>query len=131
MFSRATVILRPLSIIVLKRFWITNIEKVITVPKKPLFLVLPYLGPLTLETRTKVKKIHEGILNCCRLQILLKGQNKLANVFHLKDRIPKQLKSGVVYKFQCELCNESYYGECIRHLNLIIGEHFGIALLTK
>ena len=29
-----------------------------------------------------------------------------------KDRIPKYLTSGVVYKFQCSLFNESYYGEC-------------------
>ena len=29
-------------------------EKVVTVPKKPLFLVLPYLGPLSLQTRTKL-----------------------------------------------------------------------------
>ena len=28
-------------------------ENVITVPKKTLFLVLPYLGPLPLQTRTK------------------------------------------------------------------------------
>ena len=45
MFSRATVILRTLSIFVLRRFWKANIEKekVIAVPKKPLFLALPYL----------------------------------------------------------------------------------------
>ena len=30
-------------------------EKVITVPKKTLFLVLPYLGPFLLQTRTKLK----------------------------------------------------------------------------
>ena len=39
--------------------------------------------------------------------------------------------SGVIYKFQCGLCNESYYGECIRHLNVRIGEHIGISLLTR
>ena len=26
-----------------------------------------------------------------------------------------------MYKFQCEPCNESYYGECVRHLNVRIG----------
>ena len=37
----------------------------------------------------------------------------------------------VVYKFQCGFCNESYYGECVRHLNVRIGEHIGISPLTK
>ena len=45
-------------------------EKVITVPMKTLFLVLPYLGPLSLQTRTKLRKSLKGILNCCKLQIL-------------------------------------------------------------
>ena len=31
-------------------------EKVTTVPKKPLFLVLRYLGPLSLHTRNKLRK---------------------------------------------------------------------------
>ena len=105
-------------------------EKVITVPKKTLFLVLPYLGPLSLQTRTKLRSL-KGILNCCKLKIVFKSQNKLTKAFRFKDRIPKELTSGVVYKFQCGLCNESYYRECVRHLNVSIGEHIGISLLTR
>ena len=86
-------------------------ERVITVPKKTFFLVLQYLGVLSLQTRTKLRKSLKGILNCCKLQIVFKSQNKLAKAFRFKDRIPKELTAGVVYKFQCGLCNESYYGE--------------------
>ena len=52
-------------------------------------------------------------------------------LYRFQDRIPKELTSGVVYEFQCGLCNESYYGECIRHLNVRTGEHIGISSLTK
>ena len=106
MFSRITAILETLLIIVLKCFWIT------------LFLVLLYLGPLPLQIRTKLRKSLKGILNCCKLQIVFKSQNKLAKAFRLKDRIPKKLTSGVVYKFQYGFWNESYYGECVRHRNV-------------
>ena len=34
--------------------------------------------------------------------------------------------SGVVYKFKCGLCNESYYGESIRHLDIRSGEHIDV-----
>ena len=71
-------------------------EKVITVPKKTWFLVLPYLGQLLLQTRTKLRKSLIGILNCCKLQIEFRSQNKLAKAFRFKDRIPKELTSGVV-----------------------------------
>ena len=66
-------------------------EKVITVPKKTLFLVLPYLGLLSLQTRTKLRKSLKSILSCCKLQIVFKSQNKLAKAFRFKDRIPKEL----------------------------------------
>ena len=42
-------------------------EKVITMPRKTLFLVLPYLGPLSLQTRTKLRKSLKVIINCCKL----------------------------------------------------------------
>ena len=106
-------------------------ENVITVPKKTLFLVLPYVGPLSLETRTKLKKSLKGILNCCKLGIVFKRQNKLAKAFRFKNRITKELTSVVVYKFQSGLCNEPYYGECVRHLNVRTGEHIRISPLTK
>ena len=49
----------------------------------------------------------------------------------LKDRIPKELTSGAIYKFKCGLCIESYYDECVRHLNVRIGDHIRISPLTK
>ena len=62
---------------------------------------------------------------------MFKSQNKLAKAFRFKDRIPKELISSAVYKFQCGLCNKSYYGEYVRHLNVRIGEHIGMSLLAR
>ena len=105
----------------------------LTVEKKHLVLVLPYLGSISLQTRTKLKKSLKNILNCCKLQIVFKNKTRLGNNFRFKDQIHKYCTSGVVYKFQCGLCNEndSYYGECMRHLNVRIGEHVGISPLTR
>ena len=114
MFSRATVIL-------FKAFVDSKNgvqEKLITVPKKLLFLVLPCLGILSLQARAKLIKSIKGILSCWKLQIAFRSQNKLANVFHFEDHIPKEPTTGFAFKFQCELYNESYYGECVRHLNV-------------
>ena len=105
-------------------------EKVPTVERKRLLLVLPYLGVISLQTRTKLQQAIKGVLNCCKLEIAFKCQTKLSNSFRFKDPIPKDLRSGVVYKFQCGLCNESYYGECIRYLDIRSGEHIGLSPLT-
>ena len=62
---------------------------------------------------------------------MFKNKTRLGNNFRLKDQIPKDLTSDVVYKFQCGLCNESYHGKCVRHLNVTIGEHIGTLPLPK
>ena len=67
----------------------------------------------------------------CSEKIVFKNKTRLSNELQFKHRIPENLTSGVVYKFQCELYNESYYGGCVRHLNVRIDEHIGISPLTK
>ena len=52
-------------------------------------------------------------------------------LYIVQDGTPEDLTSGAVYKLQCGLCNEPYYGECVRHLNDRIGEQIDISPLTK
>ena len=96
------------------------------VPQKPLFLVLPCFGPVSLQTTIKLRKSLKGVLNFRKWQIVFKSQNKLANAFRFEDSIPKELTSGVVYKSQSGICNKSYYGKRVRHINVKIGEHIRI-----
>ena len=59
------------------------------------------------------------------MQIVFKNKTTLGNNVHFKDRIPKNLTFGVVYKFQCENSSESSNGEWVRKLNVRTGEHIG------
>ena len=61
---------------------------------------------------------------------MFKIKTRIGNNFLFKDRIPKDLTSGVVMS-QCGLPNEYYYGECVIHLNVRTGEHIGILPLIK
>ena len=60
------------------------------------------------------------------MQTVFENKTSLGNNSYFKDWIPSDLTFGGVYKFQCGFCNESCYGECVRHLNVRIGEHIGI-----
>ena len=83
-----------------------------------------------MQTRTKLQQALKGILNCFKLEIVFKCQTRLSNSFRYKDPIPKDLISGVVYKFLCGLCKESYYGESIRHLDIRSEKHIDVSPLT-
>ena len=48
----------------------------LTVDKKALVLVLPYLGSISLHTRTKLKKSLNNILNWFKMQIIFKNKRR-------------------------------------------------------
>ena len=50
-------------------------------------------------------------------------------VTHFNPKIA--VTSGFLYKFQHGFCNECYYGECVQHSNVKIGDHNGIWPITK
>ena len=52
-------------------------EKVPTVKKKPLRLVLPDLGNLSLQTRTKLQKSIKRVLKCCKLHVVFESPKNL------------------------------------------------------
>ena len=47
-----------------------------------------------------------------------------------KTKIPKALRSCVVYSFKCRCCSASYLGQTVRHLHTRVSEHLGFSALT-
>ena len=48
---------------------------------------------------------------------------KIRNMFSVKDPIPPELHSRVVYKFTCAGCNACHIEETSRHLSVRVREH--------
>ena len=70
--------------------------------------------------------ISANVVKCCKLQLVFKNKTRLCNNFHFKDRISKNLTSGVVYNFQCRFYSQSYYGECVSTnelVNILVYQH--------
>ena len=51
---------------------------------------------------------------------------KIGSLFSVKDLIPKELKSCVVYRFRCAGCSACYVGETSRHICTRINEHLNM-----
>ena len=49
--------------------------------------------------------------------------NKVSSFFSTKDKIPRALRSCVVYKFTCACCQARYVGETTRHYDVRVNEH--------
>ena len=48
---------------------------------------------------------------------------KISSFFSMKDSVPLDLRSCVVYKFVCASCKADYIGRTKRHLSTRIKEH--------
>ena len=102
-----------------------------TVPKKELFIVLPYLGMSSLGLRTRLQKSINSNISFCKIKIIFKSSTRLANFFRFRDKIRLCLRSNIVYQFTCGRCNATCYGETCRHLKVRVGEHSGILHLMS
>ena len=57
-----------------------------TVPKKELFIVLPYLGMPSLCLRTRLQKSINSNISFCKIKIIFKSSTRLANFLGSKIR---------------------------------------------
>ena len=48
-----------------------------------------------------------------------------------KERLPRDLKSGLVYSFECDACSATYIGQSMRSLRTRVYEHFGKSVRTE
>ena len=101
-----------------------------TVPKKSVLLVLPYAGYLSKHVKQNITTLCARFLPQIDVRIVFKPSNRLSMMFLFKDRYPKCLRSGIVYKYKCSKCNLAYIGQSMRHLPIRVAEHTGISALT-
>ena len=71
---------------------------------KKRFYKLPYIGNFSIQTK---KKLNNIVLKYCKPNTnieLVFSSYKISSLFSMKDRVPFDLRSYVVYKFVCGSC---------------------------
>ena len=101
-----------------------------TVHKKQVLLVLPILGPLSFEIRSRLQKCFKNYISYCSLKVVCQSRRRISNLFNFKDVVNTKLSSHTVYKFMCSCWNATYYGQTQRHFFVRASEHLGITPLT-
>ena len=102
-----------------------------TVEKKQLLIILPFLGYLSFQTRSRLNSCIRNQLPFCSLRIAFQSKTRLSSLFKYKEIIPKYLCSHLIYKFSFSCCSATYYGETERHLSVRASKHLGITPLTQ
>ena len=114
---------------VLDNFYLKK-EKIPTVPHAILHHSIQYYGPITDMYKIKIKSLVSSYFPQLKLRLGHSNNLTVGSFFKLKDNIPKEMRSRVVYKYSCEACKASYIGKTIRTLASRISEHLGVSLVT-
>ena len=105
-------------------------EPVHTVPKKELTMIMPFLGTTSWNVKKSLIRSFRKILPFCNLRITFKTSKRLSSCFLVKDKLPKSLTSGVIYRFTCSECNLRYIGSTKRFWEKRLEEHTHISART-
>ena len=93
-----------------------------TVSKKDLYVFLPYLGKFLLPGRSTFVKTIRDILPCVNLKVVFRIKNRLSSKFTFKEKIPKEMRSLLCYKFQCVSCKATYHGKTKLYFKVRVSE---------
>ena len=93
-------------------------------------MILPFLGTTSWKTKNDLMRTFRKIIPFCNLKIVYKTTRRLSSCFTFKDKFPKSLMSGIIYKYTCAECNLSYVGCTKRFWEKRLEEHTHVSALT-
>ena len=93
-----------------------------TLQGKQYYYKLPYLGRFSTVAQSKIRRLVNRYCNDLDIKLVF-TTFKLRNIFSVKDSVPRELRSRVIYKFTCACCNACYIGETGRHFSTHVCEH--------
>ena len=90
-------------------------------PKKEIFIVLPYLGIQSKIVTQQLKSCIYKFYGCFNPKIVFRNTRRIKSFFPYTDGLNRSLRSKVVYKVSCWDCDDCYIGKAKRRLNIISG----------
>ena len=92
---------------------------------------LEYLGKHLIEIKKRLERVINEQIPFCKINIVFSSKMKIKHFFSFKDKVPKHVKSLVLYKFKCSDCNITYIGKTYHHFRIRFSEHLGISKTTN
>ena len=99
-------------------------KDIITVPKKGIFIALPYLGIQRKIVTQQLKSCIYKFYGCFNPKIIFRNTRRIKSSFLYKDRLSRSLRSKVVYKASCWDCDGYYIEKTKRRLQDRKTEYF-------
>jgi len=101
-----------------------------TVPKRILYLELPYIGFHTNKLKHEVNLIMSKYFPHIQPRYYFRNSFKISSFFRKYDTPPMQLRASVVYKYTCDCCQHVYIGSTVLQMFRRYSAHQGVSFRT-
>ena len=103
-------------------------SKSFNVPKKEVYISLPYLGNFSLlckqELTTSLAKLYPYV----KFNFIFKNSFTIGSLFKFKDTLPELMRSNIIYLSTCPKCNFGTYVGCSsRLIKILIDSNKGVS----
>ena len=95
-----------------------------------MYVSFPYYGYVSERLRREIMCAVGRYYPQIDLKLIFTNKLSVGSLFKYKESLPASLRSGVIYSYQCALCNECYTGSTTRQLQCRIAEHMGRSVRT-
>ena len=110
---------------VLNNVFSKSSKAICTVDRKIIYFSIPYMGSHSFKLRKELSDLLGNFYPQIKLRVVFNSLNSINKFFKYKDKVPNDLRAGVVYKYECGCCSATYVGKCVRHITARINEHLG------
>ena len=94
--------------------------------RKPAFLRLPYIGPVSSRFEKSVKSVVMSTYSSVR-PVIIFSTRRAAGV--VKDVLPIPTMNSIIYNFECRGCKSRYIGRTLQRLSARIRQHIPLRIL--
>ena len=99
--------------------------------KKRNLYLFRILGKISFQSKKQLTEIFRTCKKNVKVNVFFKSSNRVRNAFLFRDINLTFMNSKVVYKFQCNICNDVYVSKTKRHLLVRQFEDLGKLVLSE
>ena len=101
-----------------------------TASKKLIYASLLYIGDDSKNLQADLQKLLQNFFPQIDLKLVFTNKFTIGSIFNHKDKLPRNLHSGIIYNYSCTGCTAGYLGSTIRAFYMREAEHRGVSYRT-
>ena len=79
---------------------------------------------------SRIHNLSSSAFTHINIRFVFRPTKRLSHFFPVKDRLPKRLRSHMLYSFTCQWCHGLHERQTARHLHTRASDHLGVSPLT-